>query len=85
VTAQAAGLGLVFGCMMEAHVGVSAAAHLAAVFAPDVVHDLDAALWLRRSPVIGGVRYVADVIELGDSAGIGVEGIAADANAEVLA
>jgi L-alanine-DL-glutamate epimerase-like enolase superfamily enzyme len=33
------------GSMMESELGVSAAAALAAVVAPDGVHDLDAAWW----------------------------------------
>lgn len=83
--AREAGLGVVFGCMMEAHVGVTAAAHLAAAFAPDVVHDLDAALWLRRSPVVGGIRTAGDTLELGTESGFGIRGLAPDAAADVLA
>ncbi|MGM1018687.1 MAG: mandelate racemase/muconate lactonizing enzyme family protein [Actinomycetota bacterium] len=74
--AREAGLGVVVGCMMEGHVGVAAAAHLAAAFAPDVIHDLDAALWLRDPAVRGGIRYDGDAIELGDGPGIGVIGLA---------
>ncbi len=40
-----AGLGVMVGSMMESELGVSAAAALAAVVAPDGVHDLDAAWW----------------------------------------
>lgn len=83
--AREAGLGVVFGCMMEAHVGVTAAAHLAAAFAPDVVHDLDAALWLRRSPVVGGIRSTGDTLELASRPGFGIDGLAPDAAADVLA
>ncbi|MFJ2371163.1 mandelate racemase/muconate lactonizing enzyme family protein [Microbacterium sp. NPDC087665] len=83
--AREAGLGVVFGCMMEAHVGVTAAAHLAAAFAPDVVHDLDAALWLRRSPVVGGIRSTGDTLELGTESGFGIHGLAPGAAAGVLA
>lgn len=83
--AREAGLGVVFGCMMEAHVGVTAAAHLAAAFAPGVVHDLDAALWLRRSPVVGGIRSTGDTLELGTESGFGIHGLDPDAAADVLA
>ncbi|MEW1974245.1 enolase C-terminal domain-like protein [Microbacterium profundi] len=79
-----AGLGVVFGCMMEAHVGLAAAAHLAAAVAPGVVHDLDAALWHRTAPVVGGIQYRADTIELGAGPGIGVTGLRSDALEEVL-
>ena len=82
--ARTSGLGVVIGCMMESHVGVSAAAHLAAAVAPDVVHDLDAALWLRRSPVSGGVALSGDALDLGAGSGIGVTGLAPDAEVDVL-
>ncbi|WP_337001487.1 MULTISPECIES: mandelate racemase/muconate lactonizing enzyme family protein [unclassified Microbacterium] len=82
--ARTAGLGVVIGCMMESHVGVSAAAHLAAAVAPDVVHDLDAAFWLRRSPVAGGVALSDDVLDLGTRQGVGVSGLAPDAEIDVL-
>ncbi|MFK0239966.1 mandelate racemase/muconate lactonizing enzyme family protein [Microbacterium sp. NPDC090281] len=82
--ARAAGLGVVIGCMMESHVGVSAAAHLAAAVAPDAVHDLDAAFWLRSSPVTGGVVLSGDTLDLGAANGLGISGLAADAQPEVL-
>jgi len=80
--ARSAGLGVIIGCMMESHVGVAAAAHLAAAVAPDVVHDLDAASWLRRSPVTGGLTAAAEWLTLAPTAGLGITGIAPDA--EVL-
>jgi L-alanine-DL-glutamate epimerase-like enolase superfamily enzyme len=80
--ARSAGLGVIVGCMMESHVGVAAAAHLAAAVAPDVVHDLDAASWLRRSPVTGGLTAAAEWLTLAPTAGLGIIGIARDA--EVL-
>lgn len=76
--ARTAGLGLVIGCMMESHVGVSAAAHLAAAVAPEVVHDLDAAFWLRDSPVNGGVALAGDALDLGGGDGIGITGLVAE-------
>lgn len=93
--ARTAGLGLVIGCMMESHVGVSAAAHLAAAVAPDIVHDLDAAFWLRSSPVTGGVTLTGDALDLGigigggsgigngSGTGIGITGLVAE-ESEVL-
>ena len=81
--ARTAGLGLVIGCMMESHVGVSAAAHLAAAVAPDIVHDLDAAFWLRSSPVTGGVTLTGDALDLGIELGIGITGLVAE-ESEVL-
>lgn len=74
--AAAAGLGVIIGCMAEGPVGVAAAASLAAAVAPGRVHDLDAALWLSRSPVHGGARFAAAMIELSDGPGLGVRGLA---------
>lgn len=77
--AQEAGLGVVFGCMMESQVGLAATAHLAAALAPDVVHDLDAALWLGRAPINGGPTFTAHGVRLPASAGLGFAGLAAEA------
>lgn len=82
--ARTAGLGVVIGCMMESHVGVTAAAHLAAAVAPDVVHDLDAAVWLRSSPVVGGVALSGDMLELGSGTGLGITALASDARPDTL-
>lgn len=76
--ARQAGLGVVIGCMMESHVGVTASAHLAAALVPDGVHDLDAASWLRRSPIIGGVVAAGEILELGTTPGTGIRGLAAE-------
>lgn len=43
--AQEAGLVVMVSSMLESGLGVSAAAALAAVVAPEAVHDVDAALW----------------------------------------
>lgn len=82
--ARDAGLGIVIGCMMESHVGVSAAVHLAAAVAPDVVHDLDAASWLRRSPVRGGIGLSGDVLDPGSGTGLGIRGLATHGEPDVL-
>ncbi len=74
-TARAAGVGLMVGCMMESAVGVAAAASLAAALCPDAVHDLDAGLWLRSSPVRGGLRYIGEQAVLADAPGLGIEGL----------
>jgi len=69
--AQAAGMRVLVGSMLESVVGVTAAAHLAATL-PGRVHDLDAGLWQRSAPVHGGARYERDRVELGDAAGFGI-------------
>lgn len=53
------GIGVCVGSMMESHIGIGAAALLAAREA-DVVPDLDAAWWAERSPYAGGVSYEGD-------------------------
>ncbi|WP_136023632.1 dipeptide epimerase [Microbacterium sp. K27] len=82
--ARTAGLGVVIGCMMESHVGVTAAAHLAAAVAPGVVHDLDAAFWLRSSPVVGGVALSGDMLEPGSGTGLGITALASDTRPDTL-
>ena len=44
--ARAAGVRVMIGSMMESRLGVAAAASLAAVVAPDEVHDVDMAWWV---------------------------------------
>jgi len=48
-TAIAAGIGVYVGSMMEGDQSVGAAATLAAEIAPDLVHDLDASWWAKKS------------------------------------
>ena len=82
--ARANGIAVIIGCMMESHVGISAAASLAcaletrSVSTPANAHDLDAGLWLTRSPVTGGAAYQRDVVRLPDAAGLGISELAAD-------
>ena len=62
------GVQVIIGCMMESHVGISAAASLAcalestAAAAPGTAHDLDAGLWLKRSPVTGARIPALDIV-----------------------
>ena len=48
-TAIAAGIGVYVGSMMEGDQSLGAAATLAAEIAPDLVHDLDASWWAKKS------------------------------------
>jgi len=68
------GLGSIVGSMMESHVGVGAAAALVAAYPTTAVNDLDAAWWLKESPVVGGIRYEGSTIHLPTGAGLGVTG-----------
>lgn len=46
---------VIVGCMLEAAVGVSAAASMVVAVAPDNVHDLDTVHWTSTHAVRGGV------------------------------
>nr|WP_280801333.1 dipeptide epimerase [Arthrobacter pigmenti] len=79
--ASSAGLGMLVGCMIESTVGISAAASFAASLsgngepstaAGTAPQDLDGGLWVGSSPVAGGARYEANVIELPDAPGLGI-------------
>jgi L-alanine-DL-glutamate epimerase-like enolase superfamily enzyme len=75
--ARECGLGALVGSMMESHVGVGAAASLAAAHGGSAVHDLDAAWWLARSPVRGGPTYEQGCVVLPEQPGLGIDGLAA--------
>lgn len=74
--ARAHDMGTIVGSMMETHVGVGAAASLAAALGTTAVADLDAAWWSQRSPVRGGLGYEGATVVLPDAPGLGVEGLA---------
>lgn len=75
--AEAAGVGVLVGSMMETHVGVGAAASFAATVPPAYVHDLDAAWWLAAPPVRGGISYAGPTLRLPVTAGSGITGLPA--------
>ena len=74
--ARAHGMGTAVGSMMETHVGLGAAAALAAACGTTVVADLDAAWWAATSPYVGGLVYEGGTVVLPDSPGLGIEGLA---------
>ena len=74
--ARAHGLGTAVGSMMESHVGLGAAASLAAACGTTVVADLDAAWWARESPYVGGLVYDGAMLVLPETPGLGIEGLA---------
>ena len=75
--ARAHELGTVVGSMMETHVGVGAAAALVAAYPTSAVPDLDAAWWLARPVVDGGISYDGPVVHLPKGPGLGVTGLTA--------
>ncbi len=68
-------MGTIVGSMMESHVGVGAAASLAAASGTTLVPDLDAAWWIADSPFVGGLVYDGAMVVLPDSPGLGIEGL----------
>ena len=74
--ARAHGMGTAIGSMMETHVGLGAAASLAAACGTTVVADLDAAWWSRESPYVGGMTYDGATVVLPDAPGLGIGGLA---------
>jgi o-succinylbenzoate synthase len=74
--ARAHDMGTAIGSMMETHVGLGAAASLAAACGTTVIADLDAAWWSRESPCVGGMAYDGATVVLPDAPGLGIEGLA---------
>lgn len=68
--ARQEGLGVMVGSMMESELGVSAAAALAAVIAPDQTHDLDAAWWSIDAQTDPNTPYRGAQFQLADTVGL---------------
>lgn len=70
--AEAAGLHLQVGAMIESRLAMTAFAHFA-LSSPNIVHfDFDTALMLREDPVTGGIIYKANgVVEVPEAIGLG--------------
>ena len=73
--AEAAGIPCMIGSMMECHLSVTAAAHLAAATSAISIMDLDAPLFCSTNPVAGGISYHGDEIVLPDEPGLGISGL----------
>ena len=70
--AEAAGLHLQVGAMIESRLAMTAFAHFA-LSSPNIVHfDFDTALMLREDPVTGGIVYKENgVVEVPEAFGLG--------------
>ncbi len=71
--AEAAGIPCMIGSMMESHVSVTAAAHLAVSQTCISRFDLDAPLFCSINPAIGGITYQGSRVSLADTPGLGIE------------
>ena len=73
--AETAGIPCMIGSMMEGHISVSAAAHLAVSRTIIGRYDLDAPLFYRTNPDAGGISYQGSLVCLPDTPGLGVADI----------
>lgn len=76
--AEIYGVQCMIGCMLEAKVSVTAAAHLAAAKSIITKIDLDGPVLCKEDPIIGGVIFKESTIILGDGPGLGITGIVCD-------
>jgi L-Ala-D/L-Glu epimerase len=81
--AEAAGIPCMIGSMMESHVSVTAAAHLAASRAVISRFDLDAPFFCRHNPAVGGISYQGAKVVFAAGPGLGIERISTDPPAAV--
>lgn len=70
---RAAGLDLMFGCMLETRIGQSASVHLACGTGAFNAFDLDSDLLLAEQPIRGGVERHGAMLKVLDRPGLGCE------------
>ncbi|WP_035380969.1 dipeptide epimerase [Fervidicella metallireducens] len=73
--AEIYGIQCMIGCMLEAKVSVTAAAHLAAAKSVITKVDLDGPVLCKEDPVTGGAVFTESLIKLENKPGLGIEGI----------
>lgn len=73
--ADTCGVECMMGCMLESKVGITAAASVAGAKKIITRADLDAADLLAEDPVVGGISYKANKINLNNKAGLGISDI----------
>ena len=71
--AETAGIPCMIGSMMECHVSVSAAAHLAVSRTIIDRYDLDAPLFCSTNPAAGGISYQGSRVCFSDAPGLGID------------
>lgn len=69
----AAGMGLMFGCMLETRIGQAAAAHIGCGTSAFGTFDLDSDLLLADQPVKGGAERHGAMLKVSDRPGLGCE------------
>lgn len=73
--AEIYGIECMIGCMLEAKISVTAAAHLAAAKSIITKVDLDGPVLCKEDPIRGGAVFNESIISLGDGYGLGITGI----------
>ena len=71
--AESAGMKCMVGCMLEAKIGITASAHLAAARPVINYADLDGILLHSEDPFTGGVTVEGDELVLSEAPGLGVD------------
>ncbi|HEY5562613.1 MAG TPA: dipeptide epimerase [Clostridiaceae bacterium] len=74
--AEIYGMECMIGCMLEAKVSVTAAAHLAAAKSIITKIDLDGPVLCKEDPIVGGAIFNESIISLEAGNGLGIKGIA---------
>lgn len=65
-------VGCMIGCMLEANIAVTAAAHFAAAKKNILFADLDGPSLSQYNPVVGGAQFNGGQISLSDAPGLGI-------------
>lgn len=73
--AQVYGVECMMGCMLEAKISVTAAAHLAAAKSIITKIDLDGPILCSTDPIIGGSIFNESLIKFSNAPGLGISGI----------
>ena len=73
--AASEGLEVMYGCMLETRLGITAAASAAYASQNLAYVDLDAPLLLQTDPIRGGVEYKGAMLRLPVEPGLGVDGV----------
>lgn len=73
--AEVYGVECMMGCMLEAKISVTAAAHLAAAKSIITKIDLDGPILCNTDPIIGGSIFEESFIKFSNAPGLGISGI----------
>lgn len=75
---RAAGLELMFGCMLESCIGQAASAHIACGTRAFTLFDLDSDLLIANQPITGGAYRSGPVLRVSGNPGLGCDVVESD-------